>query len=121
MQPRVNVLWPFFIVETPVPWRRLLFSSRIVGNRENRDSRANKLEEIAPRQFELMHGSGGELVAFRFKDEFSAWLAHRPCSCIILAAWRTATAHIALQELNNLRPTGVWIRLQQADAAHDHS
>ena len=91
MQPRVNVLWPFFIVETPVPRRRLLFSSGIFGNRENRDSRAKKLEEIAPGQFELMHGSGGELVALRFKDEFSAWLAHRRCSSIILAACWTAS------------------------------
>ena len=74
-----------------MPRRRLLFSSGIFGNRENRDSRAKKLEEIAPGQFELMHGSGGELVALRFKDEFSAWLAHRPCSSIILAACWTAS------------------------------
>src|SRR5437868_4361446 len=34
---------------------------------------------------------------------------------------RTATAHIALQELHDLRLTGIRIRLQQANAAHDHS
>jgi hypothetical protein len=34
---------------------------------------------------------------------------------------RPAAAHIALQELNDVRLTWIWIRLQQAHAAHDHS
>src|SRR2546422_230797 len=34
---------------------------------------------------------------------------------------RPAPAHIPLQELNDLRLTGIGIRLQQTNAAHDHS
>ena len=91
VQPRANVLWQVFIVETPVTWRRFLRGWRIFRNREYGDSSAKNLEEVAARQFELMDRSGGKFIALRLDEEFSFDVIHRPCSCIILAAWRTAS------------------------------
>src|SRR5207244_1637114 len=91
VQPRANCLWQVFIVETPVTWRRFLRGWRIFRNREYGDSSAKNFEEVAARQFELMDRSGGKFIALRLDEEFSFDVIHRPCSCIILAAWRTAS------------------------------
>src|SRR2546429_728480 len=91
VQPRANVFWQVFVMETPVTWRCLLRGWRIFRNREYGDSSAKNLEEVAARQFELMDRSGGKFVALRLDKEFSFDVIHRPCSRIILAAWQTAS------------------------------
>src|SRR6266436_832362 len=91
VQPRANVLWQFFVVKTPVTRRCLLRARSIFGNREYGNSRAKNFEKVAARQIELMDRSGSEFIALRLDEQFPFDVTHRPRSCIIFAAWRTAS------------------------------
>ena len=81
-------------------------------------------------KFELMYWSSTEFVSLRLGNESLLECTHRPillhhlgrvANCIDDARVRAASADVALQGLDDFRWTGIRIRPQQADAAHDHA
>src|ERR1700687_2758252 len=74
--------------------RGFLGGLRILGDGEDGDAGAEEFEEFTASQFEMVDGTGGEFVAFRFKGEVLRLVArrsHRARSCMALAACCTAS------------------------------
>jgi hypothetical protein len=68
MQPRGDIFRKLFLVEA-MCGSGFLPGQRIFCHCENRNSRAEKLEEISARQFEMMHRARAEFVALGFRHE----------------------------------------------------
>ncbi len=91
VQPRADVLGQVFRMETAMAGSCFLRGERIFRDYEDRNACAKNLEEVAACKFELVERRSGELEALRLQNKLFRGAAHRPCSCINFAAWRTAS------------------------------
>ena len=91
VQPRCDFLRQLFVVERTRPRGRFLQCQRVFRHHKHRNAGSKNLEKLTPRQFELMHRSGTEFVTLRLGNELLSRGVHRPRSCILFAACRTAS------------------------------